>query len=305
MDLASQADRLHGLAEKNGPMTGKQLVERSGLEAFFVWKICYSDDRFWQTTIGQRYLRLDRQVEGYARLSPSILREFLGYTVVGLVKDRSRILEKAEEIHQSILKISQDKLDLARQVIGRILENQPDPELLRQNACFLIAGDVAYGMSHLEPRPEHSTGKLVNGSDLDIVAITENLPAPLIHALDDSIFNQKYLLLKNPMYNEEIDYVIKDLSRVEEQLKMDRFESMVAAKILHESLFLAGSQALFDRVKGMLAEYGVTDHLARLEQEAISNRQAKWDALIRMDRMPTHEENLQLFYTMEEIEEFF
>ncbi len=304
-DLPREQERIIRLFEQYGPMTGKQLVERSGLDAFIVWKACNSSDQLTQTTIGKRYLRLDRQVDGYARLSPSILREFLGYTVIGLHADREKVLEKADEIHQSIRRISQDKYELARQVLAKVIDSQPDPELLRQQACFLIAGDVAYGMAHLEPRPESSTGKLVNGSDLDIVVITDNLPAPLLRALDESIYNQKYMLLKNPMYNEEIDYIVKDLTRVLDQLKFDRFESMVAVKILHEALFLCGSRDLFDRIKRLLDEHGITEQMAQLEEAAARNRQEKWETLIRLDRKPTEEENLKLFYTMEEIEEFF
>ena len=37
----------------------------------------------------------------------------------------------------------------------------------------MIAGDVVFEMAHLEPRPESSTGKLVKGSDLDIVVVTK------------------------------------------------------------------------------------------------------------------------------------
>ncbi len=46
----------------------------------------------WLRRTGRRYMRLDSAVEGYARLSPSIRREFLTYTLVGLAgqEERSR-----------------------------------------------------------------------------------------------------------------------------------------------------------------------------------------------------------------------
>ncbi len=304
MDLPQVTDRIINLVAEHGPMTGKELVQLTGLDVFPLWKSCQTSERLSQATIGRRYLRLDRQVEGYARLSPSILREFLGYTVIGLQGDQARINEKAASIHQAIREVSRDKFELARQVAENVVKNQPDPAALQQHACFLIAGDVAYGMAHLEPRPESSTGKLVNGSDLDIVVVTDQLPPQLQHSLDDAIYSQKYMLLRNPIYNEEIDYIIKDLSRVQEQLKFDRFESMVAVKILHEGLLLCGSRILFDRIKALLQEHGIPERITRLEEEAALNRQARWDTLIQLDRMPTEEENSKLLYTMEEAEEF-
>ena len=97
-------------------------------------------------------------------------------------------------------------------------------------------------MAHREPRPELSTSKMVNGSDLDIIIVTEDLSKDMIKELDSLIYHKKYYLLKMPAYREELDYIIKDMDRVSQQSDFNCFEFMVASKILHEGELLFGSE---------------------------------------------------------------
>lgn len=90
--------------------------------------------------------------------------------------------KKADLLRQEIINISKRKFELAREVITKIVESQATPTIIKAGVCFIIAGDVAYEMSHLEPRLELSTGELVNGSDLDIVVVTRGLPDSIIRA---------------------------------------------------------------------------------------------------------------------------
>jgi len=204
---------------KNGPLTGKEIHESIQMDILELWKACNSSDDIILQTIATRYLRLDKHVEGYARLSPSILREFYNYTVVGLKDQSEAVSYKSRQILDRIKQISKNKLELAQTTVEKIVETRQDADLIRSRACFLIGGDVAYEMAHLEPRPEYSTGELVNGSDLDIVVIYKDLPRETAESLDNAIYTQKYFLLKNPTYKEEIDYIIKDVSKVETQLE--------------------------------------------------------------------------------------
>lgn len=159
--------------------------------------------------------------------------------------------------------------------------------------------------AHLEPRPESSTGELVKGSDLDIVVVTRGLPNNTIKHLDLSIYKQKNFLLRNPSYNEEIEYIIKDISRVESQLEFDSFESMVAAKILYEGQYLYGNYTLFQKIKNMLVAKGIPKKIAALEEKAIINRNKARFSLLNNEGSLLEEENMKLFYTREEKEEFF
>ena len=71
-----------------------------------------------------------------------------------------------------------------------------------------------------------------------------------------------------PHLKEEIDYIIKKLNRVREQVRFETFKHMVACKILHEGTLLYGSEYLFSTVKGMLREHGIVSKLNELEKHA-------------------------------------
>ncbi|MDZ7838841.1 MAG: hypothetical protein U5N58_13395 [Actinomycetota bacterium] len=235
-------------------------------------------------------------MEGYARLSPSILREFLTYTVIGLEKDKKLIEEKARILKTEIDRISRDKLELAESVIKQITESHSQPEAIKNKTAVIIAGDIVYNMAHSENRPEFSTGEVIRGSDLDIIIVTENLGRKLVQELDQRIYEQKYYLIKNPAYREEIDYIIKDIARVKEQLKFDCFEYMVASKILEEGRFLFGNQDIYRKIKKMVAEKGIPVKLGELEKTAAIERKQAKDCLIDTSKAISNHENNLLFF---------
>ncbi|HBP37626.1 MAG TPA: hypothetical protein DD640_02590 [Clostridiales bacterium] len=293
------------ILEQNGPLTGKEISARSGLDLLDAWKGCCGNPEIIVRTVGERYLRFDKRVEGYARLSPSIIREFASYTVAGLVRQASAVLARAEEIHQEILSVSRQKFLLARDILSEIVAAQEDSASIREHACFILSGDVAHQMAHREPRPEFSSGKLVNGSDLDIVVLTDCLPDEQVQALDAAIFAKKVYLLRNPTYREEIDYVIKDLAKARAQLDFDGFEAMVASKVLDEGLFLCGSERLFGLVKDMITDKGIPGRLAELREKAAAEREIARAMLLETDGVLDDEEVMQLFFSSDEREEFF
>jgi len=293
------------LLRESGPLTGRKLLEKSRSDPLFIWRICNRSEKILTETIGKRYLRLDRQVEGFVRLSPSILREFLTYTVIGLDDDIENIKVKAMELSRSIEKISMEKFILSKEIISRVVSSQKYHEEIKKKAVFIIAGDVVYNMAHRESRPESSTSKMVNGSDLDIIIITEDLPEDIIKELDRSIYHEKYYLLKMPAYREEIDYIIKDVNKVKQQLSFNCFEFMVASKILDEGKLLFGSDYLFDSIEKILLEKGIPKKLADLENTAISEREKARSYLLKTTGLISQDEYKNLFYTTEETEEIF
>lgn len=293
------------LLKEHGPLTGKELCSRTRLDEFSLWSICSSSDKIIVKTFGKRFLRLDARVEGYARLSPSIKREFLTYTVIGLEKDSTKIGEIADSLYNKIRNISRQKFELAREIIRKIIESQAEPAVITGSACFIIAGDIVYEMAHSEPRPEKSTGKLVRGSDIDIVVVTENLPESAIRNIDSSIYQEKYYLIKNPSCREEIDYIVKDIQKVREQLKFDTFKSMIASKILSEGEFLDGSRNIFEKIKGMLLKSKIPEKLLDIEGKAAVNRGKAISYLLSNTELLPEEEYIKLFYTKQEKEEIF
>ena len=298
-------ERLLQIIKEQGPLTGKDFVRETGLDIFEAWQFCASSPAVITSIVGRRYLRLDQKVDDYARLSPSIMREFLNYTVIGSSGQEQAISKLAGKITDEIAAISVRKIALARDTIARLVENHHDGQEIAANSCFIIAGDVVFGMAHAEPRPESSTGELVRGSDLDIITVTDGLSPALTEELDSIIYREKYTLLMNPASKEELDYIIKDLELVNEQLKFDHFKAMVASKILTEGQYLYGSEQIFNRVKDLIRQNAVAEKIATLEEKAILDRKKAEKELLGAPKFADREQLMALFYTTEEKEEIF
>lgn len=281
--------------------------EALGDDGFAQWKACMRSERIAVRRVGRRYLRLDQRVEGYARLSPSILREFLTYTVVGLVSDPQALERRTNELAAHIAAISAGKLRLVERIVGEIgarLSREAGDQG-EERYCALVAGDIVYGMGHDAGRPEHSTGRMVRGSDLDLVFITrDDVPEQVVNELDDAVYQEKHRRLSNPAFREEIDYTIKPLARVREQVAFDTFKHMVPCKILDEAVFVYGSSVLCEAAKALLAERGIPSKLAALETAAAAARERAEKHLLDRDELCLDGEDLYLFRTSEETEEF-
>lgn len=309
--LQSVEDRLVQLIEAEGPRTGGELQNSLSADAFCLWKATMLSKTLSVRRIGKRYLRLDRRLEGVARLSPSILREFHTYTVVGLASDPEAIEAKAEALAEHVRAVSRQKLELARRVartvgsevaarLGSVGENGEGAPF-----CILLAGDVVYDMAHDTPRPERSTGQMVRGSDLDLVVIVADEVFPgVAQELDDLIYAQKYRFLINPAAREEIDYVVKPLDRVREQALFDSFPKMVACKILSEAVILYGDKTLFEKARSLLVESGAAARLEEMEKTARAERSAAEARLLQTQTLAREGPDAYLFYTAEESIEF-
>ena len=293
------------LLTNRGPLTGSEVLESMGGEGLNLWRTCRQSGQLMVQTIGTRYLRLDRGVEGFARLSPSILREFLTFSVIGVQGDIQSIHARMQQVASHIEAVSRAKMELAYRIVSGILswfesEWFPDSEI-----CFIIGGDIVYNMAHDVPRPERSTGKLVTGSDMDIVVVVDDdFPDDLMKRLDDAIYTEKYRLLMAPHLKEEIDYIVKKMGRVREQVQFKTFKHMVACKILQEGTLLYGSERLFSKIKALLNEEGITRKLDDLEKQARIFRSKAEKILLHEDPESIRDDHACLFYPTEESEEF-
>lgn len=276
------------------------------VDDFGLWRSCLLSERIVLRRVGRRYLRLDRRVAGYARLSPSILREFLTYTVLGIASDVSAVEAKAAQLANRIQEITAAKLRLAERLASDVCDKvEALGRGLCHRVCLLLAGDVVYGMAHDCPRPERSTGAMVRGSDIDIVVLVEDdLPGDVVEQIDQLIYQWKYRLLINPSDREELDYVLKPLSRVREQSAFVDFRDMVACKILHEAIRLGGSERLHEEARAILSEKGIPVLLRKMEDDAAAFREAAEKHLLALGEEALTGDDVYLFYTSEETEEF-
>ncbi len=289
---------------RKGPLTGQEIQEQLHGDDLLLWRACKTSCHIMVKTLGTRYLRLDRRVQGFARLSPSILREFLTYSIVGLPEDPLSLIRKADRILAHIEDVSRAKSQLAYSVISSLTDRFPEG-MLAEHTCFILAGDIVYNMAHDVSRPERSTGKMVKGSDMDLVVIVDDhLPAAQVKRLDNAIYEEKYRLLITPHVREEIDYVIKNLERVREQIRFDTFKHMVACKILREGTCLYGNSDVFHRVKNMLKENGIDRKIQTMEARSLLFRKQAEECLLHEGPERIKSEFRDLFYPVEESEEF-
>lgn len=299
-------DSLAGVLASRGPCTGAELIEATGAEPLALWRTCRTATQLCTQRTGRHYLRLDRHVDGEARLSPSIRREFLTYTVIGRLDQREGVARRAAEVERETDRISRVKWVSAREAIGAVLDEVGFGPADLAKVTFLLAGDVVYGMSHVVPRPESSTGRLVRGSDLDIIGVVaDDLEPAALARLDEAIHRRKHFMLVQPTYREEIDYVLKRLATVRDQLAFDTFEHRVASKILDEGRFLAGSADLFAEVARLVDASGVAGKLADLTTQAQAERFAAQAHLLDTTREATTGEFFNLFYTSDEGDEIY
>jgi hypothetical protein len=103
---------------------------------------------------------------------------------------------------------------------------------------------------------------------------------------------------------EEIDYIVKNLSRVREQMKFDTFRRMVACKILHEGRLLSGNEDTFYHIKSLLRENRINERLEALEKRAVEFRINAENYLLREKPDRISRDYHYLFYPAEESEEF-
>jgi hypothetical protein len=235
-----------------------------------LWGLCKSSSKILTKSIGTHYLRIEKRLEGddRFRMSPSIPREFMDYTVLALSETELDI--RFKELENELEKTNRWKLEVVDSAVRRIIKEADNPELLKR-ACFVVAGDVALGMTNALLRECDSIGELVQGSDLDIVIIFETGFEEMAIAIDEVLYKIKWELLKGPE-KEELDYKVKDLDDVKKQAEMSSSEDIIATKVIDESLFLHGNKEVYDSAQKIIESCGAKDKLLRFKEIARSNR---------------------------------
>ena len=303
--LSNEQESIINLISVKGPLTGLEIKKEIDIDSLLLWKSCKTTERLKVRTVGKRYMRLDRHVDGFARLSPSILREFFTYSVVGLADDPDFLEKRCAEVTDRIHEISRYKFGLAHEMVTEIMEQFESSSTGNHQICFIIAGDIVYNMAHDVPRPERSTGKLVKGSDIDLVIVVDDdTPDASIKKLDELIYQKKYRMLINPVINEEVDYKIKKLDLIRNQARFDDFKHMVAIKILQEGLLVYGSEDVFHTVKRIIKENGLAEKLDELEGFANIFRSKAENSILDGSLDKEEIKRMHLFYSAEEFEEF-
>jgi hypothetical protein len=300
-DLESKV--IHTLADR-GPLTGAELLAAVGnVDHFMLWRACFKLQTLQITSFASYYIRYDVTRENMLRLSPSILRDFLTFTLIGLPHQRDALHRKQLSLCNRHRDISYKKINIAMMALSEL--NTIVSEHTLSRICAFVAGDICYFMGHSEERPSAATGKIMNGSDIDIIIVHEEDCDPEdIRKIDEHIMARKVMLMRHPDYRQEIDYVVKPISRLREQLNYVTITEKIACKIVYESLFIWGSNTLYLKLRQMLQDAGVTDQLIEDFNTAIEERSSALKELLDVSAHDVASDVKKLFYATQERVEF-
>ena len=303
MDITELKLAIRSDLETHGPMLGKELCNLHPDQPFLaMWQACFSDLSIQISHFSRYYLRYDITREDHVRLSPSILRDFLSFTLFSLPGQRDAVIARQVGLSNHHREISLQKIRVAQTLLLDILGWIPAEEVAK--LCAFIAGDLSYFLGHDEPRRVKQTGDLVNGSDIDIIIVHEGLGDEAVARIDKDMMTAKQFYLRSPMHRHEVDYICKPLSRMYEQFAYEDIHQKIASKIVYESLFLAGSLELYGRIRDEMEASGAQMKIEDDFDDGLAQRKDAMQTLLTCDPNQLDENTESLFYFSQERIEF-
>ena len=288
---------------QGGPMLGKELVERlPGRNYLELWQACFTSHEILISHFSRYYLRYDITREDFIRLSPSILRDFLSFTLFSTGDQREQVIDRQVTLSNHHRQVSMQKMRLARSILRQIMRKIPKD--LHHIMCAFIAGDIAYFLAHTEPREVSAIGEMVNGSDIDIIIVHDGLPDDIIELIDQEMMSFKVFYLRHPDYREEVDYICKDKRTMFGQLAYQTIDHKIASKIAYEAIFLAGSVELFAEIKNQVEASGTQDLIERDFLQGLEERKIAMRTLLSADASNLDKNTESLFFFSQERVEF-
>lgn len=294
---------IHELTDA-GPLTGAELWSKLQEPDYFdLWRECFRSGTVQLTSYAHYYLRYDTTRTNFLRLSPSILRDFLTYTLIALPHQRHDIHRRQLTLCDQHRALSFSKLRLAMSVLADA-DTKVSAEF-KENVCAFVAGDIAYFMSHDEPRPSHNSRDNMSGSDIDIIVVYgPGAEAQDLAILDKHLTEKKILLMKDPAFRQELDFIVKPVDKVFLQAVYKTISDKIACKIIFESLFIWGSTELYMRLRHILEHNGVVAKIESDFREAINERADAVDDLLNKSEAELTSDVTSLFYFSQERVEF-
>jgi len=292
---------------ENGPMTGQELKDKlSESDPIELWKVCYQSNLLRITAFSRYYLRYDITRDNQLRLSPSILRDFLTYSLIYKKSQQTQAVEKSALLANKHRAISNRKIGVARKAILSLEDNTR--RVLNESACFFISGDLAYYLGHDVPRIHSQLETVIHGSDIDIVIVynTEVEPA-LIKAAEDQMLEYKYMALKSPEVREEIDFIFKPVSKLITQLQYRDIHEKIASKILYESFYLYGRLDIYEYLLAQMTILGTKNKIETDFNTALLERKQTVGRILDIDKpliISDDPETQSLFFFSQERLEF-
>lgn len=305
-DMEPLVERIIELIRENGPSSGVQLSEwLEGIPPINLWRACYVSRQIRIRNCARYYLRYDITRDNVLRLSPSILRDFLTFSLIYLPEQAVTAVEGGTLLANKFRSISLRKLSRARQALLEL-----DAELQRElndHCVVFLSGDIAYFLAH-DTRRQHATLDVpVNGSDIDIVIVTNNEADPVkIKAIEDGLLKIKRLFLLMPQVREELDFIVKPFDKMLDQLAYGDIHQKIASKILYESYFLMGRVDIYESLMRHLELRGTRAKIEADFETALTERKNTISTILALkpEESVKDREVASLFFASQERLEF-
>jgi hypothetical protein len=304
LSIAETEARVCGILRADGPKIGKELAAAlPDIPVLQLWQACFRSQSFLISHFASYYLRFDITRADQVRLSPSILRDFLSFTLFGLPGQREQMIERQGQLSNMHREVSREKLAVAQFALRTLFLKQPRE--LRGQVCAFIAGDLAYFLAHNEPREHATSGEMLKGSDIDIVIIMQDaLPETVKQQIEAEMTALKSFYMRHPDYRHEIDFICKRQSVMERQFGYIDIHDKIASKIAWESMFLAGSLTLYMEIREAMTRTGVDALIEADFDHALRDRKNAMRTLLNFEGDTLDEETRSLFYFSQERVEF-
>ncbi|MBK8196774.1 MAG: hypothetical protein IPK75_00290 [Acidobacteria bacterium] len=289
--------------QEKGPRIGKELaLDLPDVPSLALWQACYKSRELHLSHFASYYLRFDITRGDQVRLSPSILRDFLSFTLFGLSDQRELMIERQGTLSNTHREISKQKIAVAQDVMSNLLVQMPRE--VRANLCAFIAGDLAYFLAHNEPREHAGIGEMIKGSDIDIIVIHQDLSEEIVAGIENEMSSLKNFYLRHPNHRHEIDFIVKSRAKMERQFRYTDIHDKIASKIAYESMFLGGSLPLYMNVRDTMKRTGVDELIEMDFAHALQDRKNAMRALLAHTSGELDDETRSLFYFSQERVEF-
>ncbi|MCI4644311.1 MAG: hypothetical protein MRY64_05960 [Hyphomonadaceae bacterium] len=302
MDKTDNSAAVREILTERGPLLGKELAELlPDLSHLALWQACFSDDDIQISHFASYYLRYDIQRADQVRLSPSVLRDFLSFTLMSLAGQRGQVIDRQVMLSNYHRSVSQSKIQIARTIMTDVMGNLTQAE--KGTMCAFIAGDNAYFLGHEEPRRVEQTGQTVSGSDIDIIIVHDGLGEDSVAMIERTILQAKAFYLRAPQFNQEVDFIVKSVDKMFAQFAYSNIHEKIASKIAYESMFIAGSVQLYSTVVEGLDSSGVKHLIEEDFERARALRQTAMRTLLHADpdMLDANTESL-FFFSRERLE---
>ncbi len=285
--------------DEHESVLGIDLSDAFDQRYFDLWRVCQNSQHIYSALFARWYLRVDSEIEGYARLSPSILRNFLTYVRFSNLENLNQAVADGEKQRKVHREISEKKRAVGRKLILDAL-----PKTLLDRTGILIAGDVCRDMAHEVPRPERSTGEIIKGSDIDLILVIGEEDQTLREELEGRLLEAKNMYLRHPALREELDFVVNSIPHYQEVSAFDTPKQMISCKAALEGQFVSGDRQCILKARDILVRADIPRKVLDMTERAFSQRLQTIERLRKNPKWINSPQEKQQFYFSDEIWEF-